>query len=483
VYTTYRIIAYTSPLTGELGGPYALGWADIQIAANGAAATNLDNPGDLIALVDNRTLPVRFFLNEDAYPYVFANADVDDRYCEINCSFTLIEPDATTIAELLSLDKPGGQYAALEFRPGHVDATTLLILDERDPENCAEVGLEQMNCVRAELSPKPEGEFEGGVRMGLRRCDVPLGPKTPWAIAKYNDDDGLDKTLVETDVSDFFNDNCDWPQWTFLGLEMGRFARAIADFLVRPAYAGDLQDAGVTIRTLSDVFWVNDAELHAVSPLTVSGTVTPGIEHITVQVVNAHSHHEPPPGLEGMEVVFTVTGGTGTLFDEDDLPVDERTLYTDANGRITVEWALAEGVNELSVDAPLALSEPEPLVFIRNATIDEQAGSGLSFSVVLGNYSKNYGVDYVATITNANSIAVSGLTIHAWVQNPDARAGGHANNECNTVAAATTDGAGVCTTSPDNLPTASLSPGPATAVFQLRRGGTLLAEVKTEITL
>jgi hypothetical protein len=183
-----------------------------------------------------------------------------------------------------------------------------------------------------------------------------------------------------------------------------------------------------------------------------------------------------------MEVVFTVTGGTGSLFDEDDLPVDERTLYTDANGRITVEWALAEGVNELSVEAPLALSEPEPLVFVRNAAIDEQA-SGLSFSVVLGNYSRNNGVDYNATITNANSTAVSGLTIHGWVQNPDARAGGHANNECNTVLAATTDGAGVCTTETETLPTASLSVGPATAVFQLRRGGTLLAEVRKEIVL
>lgn len=487
VYTTYRIIAYTSPLTEQFGGPYALGWADIQIAANGAAATNLDIPGDLIALVDNRTLPVRFFLNEDAYPYVFANADVGDRYCEINCSFTLIEPDATTIAELLSLDKPGGQYAALEFRPGHVDATTLLVLDERDPENCAEVGLEQMNCVRAELSPAPTKEFaadgdEEGVRMGLRRCDVPLGHDTPWTIGKYNEVEGLDKQLVETDVSDFFNDNCDWPQWTFLGLEVGRFARAIADFLVRPAYAGDLQDAGVTIRTLSDVFWVKDAELRAVSPLTVFGTVTPGIEHITVQVVNVHSHHEPPPGLEGMEVVFTVTGGAGSLLSNGD-PVGHLALLTDANGQISVQWALAEGVNELSVNAPLALSAPEPLVFIRNAAIGEQAGSGLSFSVELGYYALKHGVDYVATITNANSTAESGLTIHGWVQNPDARAGGHANNQCNTVAAATTDGAGECTTLTRTLSTSSLDAGPATAVFQLRRGGTLLAEVRKEIVL
>lgn len=480
VYTTYRIIAYTSPLTEEFGGPYPLGWADIQIAANGASATNLENPGELIALVNSRTLPVRFFLNEDAYPYVFANADVDDRYCEINCSFTFIEPDATTIADLLSLEFPGGQYAALEFLPGHVKTKSLLVLDERDPQNCAEVGLEQRNCVRAELSPAPAEEFAAdadgsGVRMGLRRCDVPLSDGTPWAIGKFNAAEGLTRP-DETSVSDFFNDQCDWPQWTFLGLEVGRFARAVADFLVAPAYAGDLQHAGVTIRTLSDVFWMLDAQLLPVSPLTVSGTAAAGIEEITVEVVNFHSHLEPRPGLEGRKVVFTVTGGTGSLL-SNGVPVDQVELFTGEDGRITVQWALGEGLNELTVDAPLALSDPEPLAFIRNAQLDQQAGSGLAFSVELVSYSLNAGVNYVATITNANSDAVSGLTIHGWVQNSERRTGGHADNECSNV-----PGEDECSTT-RTLPVSSLGAGPATAVFQLRRGGALLAEVIHSIEL
>jgi hypothetical protein len=481
LYTTYRIIAYTSPLTvGYAGGPYPLGWADIQIAENGAAATNLENPDALIELVNNRTLPVRFFLNEDAYPYAFANADVDDPFCQINCSFTFIDPDdEKTIAELPSLVNPGGQVAALEFLKGHLKKPSVLVLDERLPHNCAEVGLEQRNCVRAELSPALEEneEFEAdadgsGVRMGLQRCGVPLGDNTPWAIGKFNTNKGLTRPY-ETDVP-FFDDKCDWPQWTFLGLELGRYARAVADFLVAPAYAGDLQDAGITIRTLSDVFWMKDAALLPVSDLTVSGTVAAGIEDITVQVVNFHSHDKPLPGLEGMEVVFTVTGGTGSLL-SNGVPVDQVELFTDAHGRITVQWALGAGPNALTVDAPLALSDPEPLVFTRTA--DVQAESGLTFSVELVSASLSAGVVYSATITNANSEAESGLTIHGWVQTPDQRAGGHANNDCNTV-----DGASACTTG-RTLSVNSLRAGPATAVFQLRRGGTLLAEVRKEITL
>jgi hypothetical protein len=280
--------------------------------------------------------------------------------------------------------------------------------------------------------------------------------------------------------------------WTFLGLEVGRFARAIADFVVAPAYAGDTEEAGVTIRTLSHFFWKKDAELLAVSPLTVSGTVPAGIESIKVHVANNHSHHTCPDDgpngiglracLKDMKVVFKVTGGTGSLIDNG-IPVDELIRYTDEKGDITVEWALGEGTNVLTADAPLALSDPDPLEFIRNAVIDEPVGSGLEFSVHLGNYSLQAGLDYTATITNFNSAAVSGLTIFAWVQHPDARAGGHANNECNTVAAATTDGPGVCTTTTRTVPVASLGAGPATAIFQLRRGGELLAVVTHSIEL
>jgi hypothetical protein len=486
LYTTYRIIAYTSPLTAPFGGPFALGWADIQIAANGAAATNLDVPGELIALVDNRTLPVRFYINEDAYPYALASAG-EDGLCPVNCSLTFIEPAETTIAELLSVKHPGGQHAALEFLPGHVKVLSALLLDELTPALCAEVGLEQRNCVRAELSPKPTGEFAAddggsGVRMGLSRCDVPVGLGTAYAIGKYNPFEGLTRP-DEIFVGDFFNDNCNEPGLTFLGLEVGRFARAIADLLIRPAYAGDLQDAGVTIRTLSDVFWMKDAQLLPISPLTVSGTVPAGTDSIKVKVANFHSHHPHPlAGLKDMEVVFKVAGGAGSLLDNG-IPVDELTRYTDEHGFITVEWALGEGLNVLTADAPLALSDPEPLEFIRNATIDEQAGSGLLFAVDLVNYSLGVGVEYLATITNYNTAPESGLTIQGWVQSPTARSGGHANNGCNTVDGATAAGPGVCTTGRTVNISRSLGTGLATAVFQLRRGGTLLAEVRKEIVL
>jgi hypothetical protein len=486
LYTTYRIIAYTSPLTEQFGGPYALGWADIQIAANGAAATNLDNPDDLIALVDNRTLPVRFFLNEDAYPHALANAGADD-LCPINCSLTFIDPTETTIAELQSLDRPGAQHAAMEWLPGHAKVPSLLLLSQLPPELCADVGLEQRNCVRAELSPEATEEFAAdkdgsGVRMGLSRCDVPLGEGTSWAIGTWNAIDNLTRPDEISGVSDFFNDNCTEPGLSFLGLEVGRFARAIADFLVRPAYAGDLDDVGVTIRTLSNIFWMNDAQLLPISPLTVSGTVAAGTDSIKVKVANFHSHHPHPlSGLKDMEVVFKVAGGAGSLLDNG-IPVDELTRYTDEDGFITVEWALGEGLNVLTADAPLALSDPEPLEFIRNATIDEQAGSGLMFAVDLLNYSLTGGVEYLATITNYNAAPESGLTIQGWVRSPTARAGGHANNGCNTVDGATAAGPGVCTTG-RTLNISSLGAGPATAVFQLRRGGTLLAEVVHSIEL
>lgn len=370
--TTYRILAFTDPLSA-FGGPFVLGYADFQLADNGKQAKNLANPDSLIGLVDNQTLPIKFYINEDAYPHELQTessppSGEQETVCQINCSVTVVSSTETTEASLENSENPGGEIVAMLFESGTLLDDKILVLDERreqdgveGPANCAPgINLHKLNCIRGELfnadGTRFVGTFEKDVRFGLARCNVPLGIGTHYVIKKYdvvNGEPVLVEPTQDQDVSDFFQDNCDATTIGFIG-GVSRLARAVADFFVPPAFAGDSLTAGGTIRSLSDLFWALDA--HTVA-ITSDGTVDAGTTLPMTVLVENH-HQDPHEPLPDQEVVYQVLDGGGVISHAGGAPADSLSVFTDATGQATVDWAVAAGTNVLEASTPTALGGP-----------------------------------------------------------------------------------------------------------------------------
>ena len=384
--TTYRIVVLTDPLPA-LGGPFVLGHADFQVGRNGRAAKGVASPGEMIGVTAGQTLPIRFFINEDAYPHaigVFAESgDVpagQETFCEINCTVTVVSETEPTEATLERNDGSGGEVVALLFEPGDVPSTSVLVLDERVEEgeaaDCAPgVNLRKLNCVRGIIRSLEGGTdpvtFNNPVRVGLSVCDVPMGPGTHYVIKKWSRVDGepvLEEPAQDVDVSDFFDDHCDPPAVGFLG-GVTRLARAVADFIVTPAFAGDSLRAGATIRSLSDLFWALDAEA---STTATGGThFTRDVVPVSVKVMGLHPDPDVP--LAGQVVHFAVTEGGATLApapgftplssEESEGGTIALALETGADGTAVVHLTVARDASTLEITTPEALGGPFALTY------------------------------------------------------------------------------------------------------------------------
>lgn len=355
--STYRILAWTDPLT-EFGGPFILGFADFQVAENGQEAKNLQT-GEMIALVDGRTLPIKFFANEVAYPHeleqhALANPDSENTYCEINCSVTIIPTDQQTEASLPS-STGTGEAVALLFRAGDVQEPSVLVLDEREETangNCAPtINLNKLNCIRATISP--DLAFVNPVRFGLSPCNVPLGPGTAYVIKK--DDDGvLTEPVQDLDVSDFFDASCA----STVGFGDGgftRFAVAVLDFFVPPLFAGDSTKSGGELKSLSDLFWAEDA--WAVQDIS-GGQFEAGATSPLAIRVEAR-HQDPPVPLANHEVIYTMQSRVGGVATSGGVPgPGPVSLLTGTDGYATAELTVAAGTNIVQAETPTALGGP-----------------------------------------------------------------------------------------------------------------------------
>ena len=282
---TYRIIAQIP--VPELGIAVPLGWVDFQVGDNGRAAKSLATD-ETVGLVDGRTLPIKFRIDDGAYDYVAEQIvdldlqatdypdDGDEPLCQRNCSVTVISPDATTLA---TLSETGlGVVTAMQFLPGDVETVSLLIIDERttfdenESENCApDVDLDKRYCYRYIISPDVPFANPDGVRFGI--CPRNLeDDEDYWHIHKANYEDGalVDVELPPSvDVSDFLP--CDPPP--VIGMLRGVF-RYAANWLVPPLHArGKTPPWGGTAKDLSDLFWgsVDEFEIDPSTP-----TVAPG---------------------------------------------------------------------------------------------------------------------------------------------------------------------------------------------------------------
>ncbi len=375
-YTTYRIVVYTDPLT-ELGGPFVLGYADFQVGETGKVAKNLTT-GDVIGLVDGRTLPIKFRIDRGAYAHALkanlatgAGDPADEPLCQENCTVAFVAPGDTTTTALKDLT--GLEVTAVRFLPGDVTTPSVLVIDERTTEgedaSCADgVSLQKKYCYRYRIFP--DEPFNNPVRFGICPRDVPLDAGSLWRILKV-DYDELGRPIVtrppEVDVRDFLP--CTPPAGASL---MSRLFRYALDNVAPPLYAQtSTRTWGGTARDFSDLFWALDAQMTPVTTTDTAidaGTTFPAI----VQVVALYP--EPDVPLDSARVTFRITAGAGWLEvpgGTDVLDADSAdghavafTLLTDADGRAGVVLTAGSGENTVEVTSEDALTpDLTPIVF------------------------------------------------------------------------------------------------------------------------
>jgi surface protein len=254
-YTTYRILVYTDPLD-DFGGPFVLGHADFRVAETGRAAASVTSAG-VIGIVADRTLPIRFRIDRGAYAHVLgvnrARADGDPQdaeLCQEHCSVTLIDPAETTVASLT--DGEGQVVTAIQFQPGDLPQTAVLVIDERDDANCAAgVLVDKRYCYRYRIIP--DVEFNAPVRFGICPRELPINEDRTWRIHKVDYQDGAPVLTYpeEVDVSDFLP--CREPGATAF---LHRVLRTASGWLAAPLFAQTTtRPWGGMVRDLSDLFW------------------------------------------------------------------------------------------------------------------------------------------------------------------------------------------------------------------------------------
>lgn len=387
-YTTYRIQALTPPLQ-RFGGPFVFGFADFQLGENGREARNLDSE-ETIGLVDGRTLPIRFRLDEGALEEELKDhtAPQDDMtgaeaFCQINCSVTVIDQDEATEASLFDGDE---ELTAMLIPAGAVwtDETAVLVIDEllddgdgqEEGEECLTAStLRTEACFRYELSPNnPNGDdFNQDVRFGI--CPegqaVSSGTINPtWRLLKADEDNGgVEITRPnEVDVSDFLQ--CDVQTTALWDGAGGQLAGSALQWLVAPLEASDW--FGGQLRDLSDLFWGEDVEMSrlAFSTSAIEGSTL----QMTVELLAVHNGSAP---VMGREVTFERTGGS-SLSPASGFPFVSSTadsivtVETNGDGQATVDWTITDGTNRLEVTSPDARPAPgetDPVTFEVNGTL------------------------------------------------------------------------------------------------------------------
>jgi hypothetical protein len=314
-FTTYRVLVRTDPLT-DFGGPFVLGHADFQVALGGKGARSRTT-SESFGLVDGRTLPVRFRIDSGAYAHALkANLaegtgdPAGELLCQEHCSVTIISPEATTLA---TLDNGTGQaVTGIQFRPGDLDQTSVLIIDQRVTDgagdNCATgVLVEKKYCYRYRITP--DVPFNNDVRFGICPREIfDREDSESWRLMKVDYIDGEpDLTYPpEVDVRDFLP--CGAEAQASLLTRLARFASAR---LITPLFAQTTTRTwGGMIRDFSDLFWGKEVVgpvIHSQSfvpdSAATSGTFVFTGQHFEDAVVSASyllgMPHPPEVNAEG----------------------------------------------------------------------------------------------------------------------------------------------------------------------------------------
>jgi hypothetical protein len=344
----------------ELGGEL-LGTADITLVANAGQAKKAG--GDTFALVNGRTLPIKFGVELQALLAVLDVNDVpgDDFVVE---TFNTTENDqrATVPSGDAAFEVDGED---VQLPAGYQGSNfTLLIYEAPRGEDGECVtsygGPSTGNCYVYKTIPEDVTFYEGGdleaqVPAGLGGVCPDENVTDEFRLAK--EDNGV-TTFPEEALEDVVN--C-----SEIALDrVPRLLRPLARlFLPSALHANDIGETG-TMGSFSTLFYGVPVELEPASPLPTGPSAAGDELSLSFRVVTAHNHDETPNPVSGVTVAFSIPTGAGSLSVE--------SATSDPNGVVQVTWTLptTPGNATLTVTVLGGITDDNgPTTFAFNATV------------------------------------------------------------------------------------------------------------------
>lgn len=366
-------------------GDVLLGYADVEHASNRAELKNI-NTDEFVALVDGRTLPIKFRIETGAL------CQFDDV-----CTSTFVDKDIG--GTFYATD----QGAAIDFSPSVLPVDVVVTIERIPvPPGAPCVGVAAVTsavfqqwegCYRITTSPDIAafGGFQGPTETNPARAivavciepGVPASVRDNLVLHKFDADgdpavqrpepvvppfafpcEGFEGTpSVEGALTGFARDA--------FGVLASAFTRLVGP---RPLYAVD-GGLGCILAfgdALSTFFWglpVTAEASSAITQETLIGTAVPIVPQVTVLTFHADAPVEGEPLNEpvaGVPVRFTVTAGGGTLRDAGGAPQNSVDVLTTPDGlaKLPTGWVWevgsTVGTNTVVASGPFVNADSPP---------------------------------------------------------------------------------------------------------------------------
>lgn len=355
-------------------GTKEIGYVDVDPVSNGSQLKNV-NTGEYIGLVDGRTLPINFRIENGALCGEHAD-----------CAEQSVTNAGGTV--VTNTDFAGAFFPQGWLPDGYTDVVVTIERVPVPPDNqCVHGSFIQFEgCYRFETDPDV-GTFAKAVTVGECTEIDETDPRYHYLQLYASDVDEPTHPLFTAPAP--FLTSCDaftgTPAQVGEGIldRAGRgvlaLARTIGRALApRPAYAVHLGLGGLATSFSVDG-WVLSGDASAASPTTQDGVAGELVRSAPTVLVMSHRHGDPgqpaldndtPVPLAGIPVTFTVSSGGGSVgasTDPDVPPPTTITVNTDANGLASVPWTLgaSSGTQTVTATAPVLGS---PITFSANAT-------------------------------------------------------------------------------------------------------------------
>ena len=359
-------------------GTQMLGFADV----DPVTPQEMRNPktGDVITLLDGRTLPIKFTIEEDGL-------------CTggVECTIVRITDEG---GSFVLPSGYGGIYLPQGWLPSGISEVSMKL--ERlatGPDNhCLEEGYIGAGLIRQyegcmEITTVPELPPDVGIRqpavVGLCIEIASTHPDRPYLQMIKSDAGRPIAPLDDADPSVIEGFDCEGFSGTpdVIGALPGPVQqlaqaawRGLSRLeLVETAHAIDLGESGLVEigMDFSHFNWGIRGGLSAVTPITTS-TALNGDATLSVRVLANHLHsgsQSQGAGLLNIPVTFTITGGTGALLGDGQIFAATRPpVYTDATGLATIILRTGASAGTYTVQAT-APGVNAPLTFTVNSGV------------------------------------------------------------------------------------------------------------------
>ena len=338
----YRIQVFVSD------GGTLLGFADVDPVSSGKELKNLQT-GDVFGLVDGRTLPIKFRIEESAL-------------CQPGTDTCSSETIVLANGGSVVLEETGDRVDIPAQNTGGVSGVITVTVQLCDRQEGIQVDLRKFgNCLTVTSDP-PLGESRFSPAATVSMCSVFIDPDVAAELAALGAQEDL-VTMHRQDDGDIFalphgGQFCGEPIGSRPSNLFQQLARSLGSlFAPRPLHAATaVLDVGPSGETdfFSDFQLALPAQMFpAEGTDEISGP--PGGEASPVPAVvmmdaGDPRSETPPQPVAGALVTFRVTGGGN--FGTDEGAITEIQVLSDANGRAEVPmWVLGDGEGTNTVTA------------------------------------------------------------------------------------------------------------------------------------